>query len=479
MKGWFFIVAILIQFVNTGFAQPNFETEINHLLEKPDYESAIVGIRIEDLKNDEIVFDLNGDKLLIPASTLKLITTATALEILGSNYRFKTLIGYTGKIKDEKLEGDLVVIGGGDPTLGSEYFESENFNPHFLDVWAEKIREAGVQKVNGNLVMDASIYDTEKIPDTWIWEDMGNYYGAGANAFTVYDNLFRINFSSPKRAGELTRIISIEPNIKGLEFNNEVISSDINKDLAYVFGSPLDKTRIIKGSIPKNRNSFIVKASIPKPEELLAEDLLKHLAQKGVFVSGKIVFDKAASSKINLIYINESPALSEIVKVLNFESVNLFAEHLLKQISAEKTGIGNRENSIELISEYWKSKGFPVEKLIMEDGSGLSHFNAVTPEFFVSVLKYMYHSENSDVFQKSLPGAGDGTLTGFNKLHFPDESIKAKSGSMTRVRCYVGYLKTDSGKDFCFSVMFNQFIGSQSQIGNEIENILLDLRKFY
>ncbi len=480
MKVLLFAVVFLIQFVNNGFAQQTFGNALNHLLKKPDYESAVVGIHITDLKTGDIIYDLNGDKLLIPASTLKLITSAAALEILGKDYRFKTQVAYSGKIKDETLDGDLVIVGGGDPTLGSEYFEAYEFYPHFLDVWAEKIKEAGIHQVNGNLILDASIYDSERIPDTWIWEDIGNYYGAGANAFTVYDNLFRINFSSPKNAGELTRIISLYPEIEGLEVVNEVKSSDIYKDLAYVFGSPLDKMRVIRGTIPKNRNSFTVKAAIPKPEELLANDLLLHLAQKGIFISGKILFEKTDSKKINTVYIQESPALSEIIKVLNYESVNLFAEHLLKQISAEKTGLGNREKSIEIIRDFWKSKGLNTDKLVMEDGSGLSHFNAVTPEFFTEILKYMFNSEqNSATFINSLPGAGEGTLVSFNQSKFPANNIKAKSGSMTRIRCFSGYLKTNSGREFCFSIMFNQFFGSQSKIGGEIENLLLVLKKNY
>lgn len=480
MRAWFFIVVILVQFINSGFAQQNFETELNNLLKKPDYESAVVGVHIEDLRSGEVVFDINGNKLLIPASTMKLITSASALEIFGGNYRFKTQIGYSGKIKDERLNGDLILISGGDPTLGSEYFDGNNFNPHFLDVWAEKIKEAGIQQVNGNLILDASIYDTERIPDTWIWEDIGNYYGAGPNALAVYDNLFRIKFSSPKKAGEPTKIISVYPEIEGLEFINEVLSSNVNQDLAYVFGSPFDKKRVIRGTIPKNRNSFIIKGAIPKPEELLASDFIKNLAQKGVFITGKIVFEKADQKKTNVVYVNESPTLAEIIKVLNYESVNLFAEHLLKQISAEQIGLGNRKKSIEIITDYWNSKGLDTKKLIMEDGSGLSHFNAVTPEFFVSVLKYMFNSEqNSDAFLQSLPGAGEGTLTSFSKLNFPDESLRAKSGSMTRIRCYSGYLKTNSGKDLCFSIMFNQFLGSQTEMGAEIENLIITMKNKY
>ena len=182
------------------FRSKKFDKTLTDLLEQPEYRSALIGIQIENVKSGETLYSYNSEKLMIPASTMKIITTAAALEILGENYRFTTKIGFSGKVRDQKLKGDLVIIGGGDPVLGSEYFQDEYFTEHFLDVWAKKIKAAGITQIDGDLILDASLYDSEKIPPTWIWEDMGNYYGAGASALTVYDNLFRITFSSPKTA---------------------------------------------------------------------------------------------------------------------------------------------------------------------------------------------------------------------------------------------------------------------------------------
>jgi len=478
MKVRHFTAVFLIFLTIGAAAQQNFEKAVQNVLSNADYKNAQVGIHVLDLSSGESIFSLNADKLLIPASTLKLITTATALEILGPEYRFKTKIGFTGKIKNNTLKGDLIVIGGGDPALGSEYFNEYYFNPHFLDVWARQIKAAGIQKVDGNLILDKSVYDDERIPDTWIWQDIGNYYGAGPNALTVYDNLFRIDFKSPKRAGEKTTIISTFPKIDEIEIKNEVLSSGLNKDLAYVYGSPFDNLRIIRGTIPKNRKLFTIKAAIQKPEELLADEFLKHLAGEGIFINGKILYEKTNPAKTEMIYIQDSPTLGEIVKVTNHESVNLFAEHLLKQLSAEQTGIGSRKQSIELLKDFWQKNGFDSNNFYMEDGSGLSHFDAVTPQFFTSILKYMFKSSsNFESFYNSLPLAGEGTLSGFQPENFPDNSLKAKSGSMTRIRCYSGYIKTDSGNNITYSIMFNQFSGSHSKLISETENLLLQLKK--
>jgi serine-type D-Ala-D-Ala carboxypeptidase/endopeptidase (penicillin-binding protein 4) len=464
-----------------SFAQNDFQTELQKVLQQPEYKNAIIGIQIADLETEKPLFELNADKLLIPASTLKLITSATALEILGADYRFQTKIGYTGELlQTNELKGDLIFIGSGDPTLGSEYFNQLESCSDFVKIWVQKIKAAGIQKITGDIILDGSVYDSEKIPPTWIWGDIGNYYGAGVSAFTCYDNLFRITFKSPKEVGEQTEIISLTPKIEGLEIENEVVSSDNNRDLAYVFGSPLEKKRVIRGTIPKDRKSFTIKAAVHHPEELLAEELLYQLIKEGIFISGKVKFETVDKNQLHTIYIHESPKLEEIAKVLNHESVNLFAEHLVLQIASEKTGLGNRNKGIELIQEYWKMKGVINEPFFMEDGSGLSHFNVISPAQINSILIYMAGiSENREAFFNSLPSAGNGTIKSFSADSFPKNTLRAKSGSMTRVRCYSGYLQTESGKNIAFTVMFNHFSGTHLKLVKHIENLLFAIKKTF
>ncbi len=470
------MVFIAFLFSQLTFSQHKFDEALKSILLKPEYRDAQVGVSLVDLNSNEQIYSYHGNQLFVPASTLKIITSAAAIEILGPEYRFKTKIGYTGFIEKNKLKGDLVVVGGGDPTLGSQYFKDKFFSPHFLETWAKRIKAAGISKISGDLVLDGSIYDQEEIPPTWIWEDIGNYYGAGASAFTVYDNLFKIAFNSPGEAGKPTQILSVYPKMNELEFENEVLSSDENRDLAYVFGSPFDKIRKIKGTIPKGQKAFTVKAAIQHPERILADELIMYLAKEGIFLSGKIKFEKVNPSVLQTVYIQESPSLAKIIKVQNHESVNLFAEHLVKQLAAEANGIGTRKGGIGILKDFWMSMSIDTE-FFMEDGSGLSHFNAVSPQFFTSLLSYMFNQgKNKVCFINSLPSAGDGTLSGFNPQMFPENSLKAKSGSMTRVRCYAGYLDTGSGKKIAFSIMFNNFSGPSLQLAGEIQKLLYILR---
>lgn len=467
MNKAFFILCISLVFVSNSFAQLNFKNQVHQLLLNDDYKNASIGIHITDLETQKTIFGLNEEKMLIPASTLKLLTSATAIELLGSDYQFETRIGYSGMIENGVLNGNLILIGGADPTLGSEYFQDYYFD--FLKNWSHKIKEAGIRKVKGDIILDGSVYDTERVPDTWIWGDIGNYYGAGPNAFTIYDNLFRITFRSPKKVGKLTKITAVYPKIKGMEIDNEVRSANSNSDNAYVFGGPLDKSRVIRGTIPRNRTAFTIKAAIQQPEEIVAKEFLKALANDGIFVSGESKFEKVNEKKVKTLFIQESPKLAQIAEVLNHESVNLFAEHLLKQIAVEKNGLGNRNDAIALLKEYWNSKGVSTNYLFMEDGSGLSHFNAVSPAFFTQLLTYMAKNQ---AFINSLPLAGEGTLKRFDKKLFPGNVLQAKSGSMTRVRCYAGYLHCDSGKTLVFSFMFNHFSGVHSTLVKQVEELL-------
>jgi len=449
--------------------------KINELQRSTGFANAGIGVCISDIKTGEVLFKSQPQLSLVPASIMKVVTSATALEVFGPDFRFTTTLAYSGTVRNDTLFGDLQIIGGGDPTLGSVYFPENN---RFFEYWIETIRNANIKVISGNLIVDASIYESQSIPDTWVWEDMGNYYGAGASGISVFDNMYEIHLKSDVVAGKPTELIGIVPEIPNLELKNEVLSSDQNSDQAYVFGSPLENKRILRGTIPKNQPDFAIKASVPDPSALLANEFRKKLTANSVFVSGITKYEKAKIDSSTQLSVIQSPPLKDIIRVTNYESVNLFAEHLLKHLAFQKFGMGTTEEGCEFVVQFWKEKGLNLSGFFMNDGSGLSRFNAFTSSHMVNILNYMktrsaYYTD----FYQSLPSAGYGTLTVFSTEKFPGDCLRAKSGSMTRVRCYAGYLKTNSGKDLSFAVMLNNFSCSQTEAIRKIEEVLVELRK--
>jgi len=466
---------VLLLFPILGQAQNNssLNKDFSKWLISPELAKAAISVSVVDLASQQVLVQTEPMISMVPASILKVATTATALEVFGPEYRFKTTLRYSGTIRNDTLLGDLQIIGGGDPTLGSKYFPETR---SFEEAWISALKSKRIRVITGNLIADAKIFD-DVIPGSWVWEDLGNYFGAGASGLSVYDNMIEIHLKSPAIAGQPAEVIKVVPEISGLELKNEVLSSDINSDQAYVFGNPEDSRRVIRGTIPKGQNDFVVKASMPDPATFLVNDFGQKLKSAGIELKGKALTEKAMPES-EVITETLSPPLRDIIRLTNHESINLFAEHLLKHLSMQKSSQGNTKDGCTFVIDYWKAKGIDLGGLFMSDGSGLSRFDALTAQNMTGILTYMKnHSTNASDFISSLPSAGDGTLSFFTTSQFPGSCLRAKSGSMTRVRCYAGYLETRSGKTLAFTVMLNNFQCSQSVAIRKIEELLAMLRE--
>ncbi|MBV5315535.1 MAG: D-alanyl-D-alanine carboxypeptidase/D-alanyl-D-alanine-endopeptidase [Prolixibacteraceae bacterium] len=476
-KSKILLSVLLIACASALFAQPNIsgvQQKVRSWQTIPELATASVGLSVTDnLTGEELIRSIPMQSL-VPASILKTVTTATALEVFGPDFRFKTALSYSGIVRNDTLWGDLQVIGGGDPTLGSEYFpESKSFQ----EEWIKALHDKSIKVISGNLVLDATIYESQMIPGSWVWEDLGNYYGAGASGLTIYDNLYEIHLKSPEMASQPTQLLRVVPEIPGLELQNEVRSSDVNSDQAYIFGNPEDSHRVVRGTIPKGKSDFVVRASMPNPTALLANEFKTKLAANSIILKGSVKFEKSGTNSSTLAE-TLSPPLRDIIRVTNYESVNLFAEHFLKHLAFQKTGMGTTKEGCKFVVQFWKDKGLDMTGFFMNDGSGLSRFNAVTASQMVNILSYMKtKSAYAEDFYQSLATVGSGTLTVFKNENFPNQCLHAKSGSMTRVRCYSGYLTSLSGRQLCFTIMLNNFACSQTEAIRKVEELLVEFRK--
>jgi serine-type D-Ala-D-Ala carboxypeptidase/endopeptidase (penicillin-binding protein 4) len=439
-------------------------------------EHAEVSFCIIDADNGKALFEYNPDKSLIPGSVLKLITSSAAIEMLGPEYTFKTSVGYTGSLnkRSGKLTGDIIIKGGGDPSLGSKRFEE--YYRGFTDNWVAEIKKLGIKKITGRIITDDSYYDYLPSPAKWLWEDIGNYYGAGAFGLSVFDNTCEIHLkTSPDNLKPI--ITGISPEECSSELTNRLIAAGTD-DNGYVFATPYSTNGWLAGSIPFTSEDYIMNASITDPPLLMAKVMDNKMRASGISVSGKSTTTRLLSSRITetITPVSDivSPSLKDIVTMLNHESVNLYAEHLVKELGKVFNNTGSTEAGIEVIKGFLSETGVKTDGLFIEDGSGLSPLDAINAKAIAGLLLYMkdkgkYFTE----FYSSLPEAGkEGTL----KNHFSDPvfegRMKAKSGSMTRVRSYAGYLTALSGKNLIFCIIVNNFSGPHQEIISHIEEIL-------
>ncbi|MCD6557306.1 MAG: D-alanyl-D-alanine carboxypeptidase/D-alanyl-D-alanine-endopeptidase, partial [Bacteroidales bacterium] len=230
---------------------------LKQIISYPDFKNADFGFTAKDIKTGEIIASYHSDKSFMPASTQKLFTTATALEVLGPDFKFTTSLQYSGRIDTVSgiLYGNILIKGGGDPTLGSKYFDSTKDKQFFND-WLKAIKKLGIDSVAGAVVADASVFDYNIVPITWSWNNMGNYYGAGANGLTVFDNYYTVFFNISNTIGELTEIVNVIPNIPNLVFDNTSTSDSITYDNSYIFGAPFSNQRYVRGKLPAGKNNF-------------------------------------------------------------------------------------------------------------------------------------------------------------------------------------------------------------------------------
>jgi len=422
-----------------------------------------------------VIYSHNPDRSLTPASVMKLITTAAAIELLGPSYYFTTRAGYNGELNNRSgtLKGDIVITGGGDPALGSKNFEDHYGD--FIGNIVRSIKEAGIRRVKGNIITDDSYYDFQPIPAKWVWEDAGNYYGAGAYGLSVFDNTYEIHFmTTSDSAMQITGVVPPECNF---EFSNWLVAAG-TADQGYVFAAPYSTNGWLSGSIPANMDDFYLKASIADPPRLFAEIIEKRLEEEGIEVDGEATTARLMQGRFTkpgtTVFSIDSPPLEDVILELNHQSINMYAEHLVKELGLKYRGKGSTEAGIAVINEFLGKVLIDKRGMFIEDGSGLSPFNRINSEGLTSILIYM--KNNSRYFEEyynSLPAGGsEGTLKRYFRDPVFESRLRAKSGSMTRVRSYAGYLTTVSGKELSFSIIVNDFTAGSSLVVPYIEEIL-------
>ncbi|MCL2329014.1 MAG: D-alanyl-D-alanine carboxypeptidase/D-alanyl-D-alanine-endopeptidase [Bacteroidetes bacterium] len=445
------IISVFLLFCSLTLTAQN---ALQTFLRNDALKHATVGFELRELSTGKTISAHNQQIACTPASVTKLITTATALEILGADYTFKTKLAIDGTIDSSGvLHGNLYIIGGGDPTLGSRFFPQSS---DFIPAWVEAVRKAGITKIEGNVLAKTSLYDLNPVPVLWLREDAGNYYGAGVFALSWSDNTIAVTIEN----GDVT---NEEPEVINYLFENQLQAG--TKDSIYFSGQPFIMQRTIYGTFRPN-TTRVEKADMSNPPVILQIYVLEQFQEKGLPIQRRYFVE---SDKKTIIHTHHSPPLKEIIKQTNFTSNNNYAEHILKHLALQTDTIATFNSALQVQRNFWTKKGIDMSGVFLYDGSGLSPKNAITPAFVCDVLSAMKSNKN---FRNSLPVAGEsGTVAKFLASTPLKGKARVKSGSFRGVQCYAGYISHNE-KEYAFCIMVNNFTGARANVVKLIEQLL-------
>ncbi|MEO0731191.1 MAG: D-alanyl-D-alanine carboxypeptidase/D-alanyl-D-alanine-endopeptidase [Bacteroidota bacterium] len=436
---------------------------------------ALISVDVIDVASGQRLAYHQPGLACIPASTQKLITTAYALERLGPSHRFATQLIATGKVVGGVLEGDLYIVGGGDPSLGSPYQDEVPGLNTILDRWVAAVRNAGISRINGRVVGDGSYFGTDAAAPGWPWSDLGNYYGSGAYGLNLHENFYFLDFLRRSREGTTPPVQRTRPEVPGLQLTNELRSGPRGSgDQAYIYGAPFSYDNYIRGTIPVGTGRFTIKGALPDPPRFAAQALQQRLEAAGITTVRPAESDRALGSGSyapgQVLDVYQSPELIHLIDRTNLRSNNLYAEALLRAANKAYGLPGYALSDAEAVTEWLGTKGLPLTGVHLEDGSGLA-----TRNFFPAALMTAFLRQQADQerWRKSIPLAGQtGSMRGFLKGTAAEGRLYAKSGSVGGARNYAGYVVRADGKELAFAIMVNNYTLPGKELRNKMLNLM-------
>ena len=422
--------------------------------------SALASLYVVDAVTGNAVFDKNSRIGFAPASTQKIITSATAYELLGKTFRYKTILAYDGTVTNGILKGNLYLIGSGDPTLGSWRWAATK-ETAVLNRMMNAIRRLNIRAIEGTIVVDNYQWNYETIPDGWIWQDIGSYYGAGATKLNWRENQYDILLKSGKHIGDSVTIVGTDPEMDVTLESVATAAAKGSGDNAYVYyplGAPYG---MIRGTIPVNENGFKISGALPQPENALLQALKdslqrSHIAIQPLFFAVSENY-RSNPNAITVIHTEYSPPLDSIIYWFLKKSINLYGEALVKTMAYQQKGMGATDTGVAIIQKFWKAKGLDETELNIVDGSGLSPLNRVTTHAQVTVLQYA----------KTQPW-----YAGFYEAFPQYNGIKMKSGTIHGVKGFTGYHTSKNGPSYIFSFLVNNYNGPSGTLVQKMYKVL-------
>ncbi len=449
------IILLFLSVYTAAFSQSRIqklENAFNNLLADTQAKHAITSLCVLDANTGKTLFAKNQEIGLATASTLKTITAATAFSILGKDFQFQTTLAYSGNITaDGTLKGNLIIIGSGDPTLGSpRYQNKENV---VLNQWVSAIRAAGIKKIEGSVIGDDRVFGTQTTPEGWVWQDIGNYYGAGTSGLAWRENQFDVHLKPGTSTNDAVKIVKTVPETPYIQLVNELKTGAAGTgDRSYAFLPPYSQVAYLRGSWGMGIGKTGISLSLPDPAFDCAYRLQDTLKRLGIQVSQQPTTTRlmalnnqsvpAVAQKISTI---SSPPLSEITDWFLRKSINLYGESLLKTIALRSGKTATTAKGAETEINFWANKGIDQSALNIIDGSGLSPGNRVTTQAMANILYQIQKETWYDDFYKGLPE--------YN-------GMKIKSGTINDVSAFAGYHTDRDGNKYVIVININNYSGN-------------------
>ena len=463
MKKYFLLIIFPLIFVGcssaSNFYSLNKTTElIEQKFQDSLFTNAHWGVLVESLSSGEIWYEQNKDKMFMPASNEKIMTTATSLVTLGENFTFETKVFFNGEIIDSVLKGNLIVQGNGDPTFYTKFFNDPR-TPFFN--WADSLLKFGIKEIDGNIIGDDNLFEDNGYGNGWSFDGLDSWYSAESGALQINENYIDLQLIPPKNLNDSLQII---PNIKSNYFTiiNNTIISDTGKTRISI-NRPFGTNNIIISGVVKTGSRIIERSpSISNPTLFYTTVLKESLIEKGIIVTGKAIdcdeFNnwQLDTNNSTLLLSHSSPPLRDILKGLMKRSQNMYAETMVKTLGLNVNGIGSFREGKKVVESVLTNFGIAPKTYAYSDGSGLSRYNYISPQQIVKILKAMKNSQYWNIWKELFPIAGvDGTLKNRMKNTKAEANVIAKTGTISNVRGLSGYLKAANGEEVVFSFLIN------------------------
>jgi D-alanyl-D-alanine carboxypeptidase/D-alanyl-D-alanine-endopeptidase (penicillin-binding protein 4) len=439
-----------------------------------DTVNALWAAKVVSLDTGAVLFERNPRLLVMPASTMKVVTLAVAAERLGWDARFTTRIETAGTIADGVLAGDLIVTGGGDPTIG----EREDA-PRVLDDWACRLAALGIRRVEGRLVGDDDAFPDQALGTGWAWDDLPFGFAAPVGALQYHESAAQVVITAGPKA-DTPASIRIEPATTDLVVTGQVwtTAADVPATV-YTWRRPFTRTLEVTGTVPRSDRDYVRSVAVDNPTRAFLSAFRDALARGGIAVAGESVdIDDLAIKPPairTVLLTHDSPPLAEIAVRLMKTSQNLIAETLMTRVGqvSDTPDVDPMTAARGAYERTLASWGVPADEVVVADGSGLSRYDFVTANALVGVLTRMARDPRHAPFEASLPILGvDGTLASRLKGTRLEGRIHAKTGTISNVRALAGYLTTQGGERLAFAIVANNFKARASAVDAVVDRVL-------